>query len=434
MSRGGVHGCRPAPQGPHPTVTGGAGPPLPVVCLSLGGTKLELGALTRDGVYLASAEIHWRDRPAFAGLMDAAGGAGFCDALLAEIDGFLLRNGYRLQQVGTIGLPFPGPCRDGLWYSNNLVRAFRDGLPFEQAMAAALARRLGAGPLPAVRVLGDAQCDAAGELRHPLGRLWDAMQPAMVLNLATGIAAGFVHGGRLLLTDDQFRERVDPRYDAGAGQLGRHLWYYPAQRRWRYHFQPGGAIPAVEAQAIRMTERLSGPALAARLLLLLGRRGLLPKRDHWRDPAVTPADVEHLYRTIEALDPDRHSARAAQTARAAARPIAGAVLAWADRVYDGGVPAAAALCLGRFAREIGAELAAALTTWLAAPGWAPFGRRIVLTGGVGIRFLAASDGVAGKCFIETLTTGLPGGCRVERSRLVRAAERESYIFLEPPPG
>ncbi len=405
--------------------------PLPVVCLSLGGTKLDLGALTRDGAYLASAEIHWRDRPAFAGLMDNADGARFCDALLAEIEGFLLRNGYQLHQVGTIGLPFPGPCRDGLWYSNNLVRAFRNGLPFEQGMTAALVRRLGGGPLPGVRVLGDAQCDAAGELRHPLGRLLDTTQPATVLNLATGIAAGFVSRGRLLLTDDQFREQVDPGYDAGAGQLGRHLWYYPAEGCWRHHFQPGGGIPLVKEQAIRMTERLSGPALAARLLLLLGRRGLLPKREHWRDSTVTPADVEQLYRTIEALDPERHSARAAQVARAAARPVAGAVLGWADRVYHGGVPAAAALCLGQFAREIGAELAAALAAWLAAPGWAPFGAHIVLTGGVGIRFLAASDGVTGRCFIESLTAGLPPGSRVERSRLLRAAERESYIFLEP---
>ncbi len=44
----------------------------------------------------------------------------------------------------------------------------------------------------------------------------------------------------------------------------------------------------------------------------------------------------------------------------------------------------------QISRVVAADLAGALRAWMSAPGWAPFGQRIVLTGGAGIKFLASS--------------------------------------------
>ena len=63
-----------------------------------------------------------------------------------------------------------------------------------------------------------------------------------------------------------------------------------------------------------------------------------------------------------------------------------------------------------------------------APGWKSFADHIVLTGGVGIKFLKLADKNPGKSFLEFLKSSLPEGCKVERSQLSKAAERESYLF------
>lgn len=398
---------------------------------------MEVGALTCDGAFLSSHEVLWRDSPAFAGFLDDVDTSRFCDALARQIDDFLEQQGYVLSDVGILGLPFPGPRDDGLWYSNNLIRAFRGGVALEREMADALSRLRGTGSVPPVRVLFDAQCDAGGELYHPAGRLRshaDIAPPptATVLNVATGIAAGFVKEGRVLIDDEDFRTHVDPAYDGGAGQLGRHLWYHPDGGRWTYHFCPRGQTPNVGAPAIRMSERLSGPALAARLLLLLGHNGLFPHVDTWIASDVTSLDVTELYRLISDHDPDRDLASATQAVRGASRPVAGALLAWADDIYCCGEPAAIASCIHTFATQVAAEFAGALNAWMGARGWAPFGHHLVLTGGVGIRFLALSDSVPGQSFPTALASGLPAGCRVERSQLQGAVERECYLFLHQP--
>jgi hypothetical protein len=39
------------------------GKPLAVVCLSLRGTKLQVGALTRSGAFISAPEVLWRSKP-----------------------------------------------------------------------------------------------------------------------------------------------------------------------------------------------------------------------------------------------------------------------------------------------------------------------------------------------------------------------------------
>ncbi len=402
---------------------------LSVVCLSLGGTKLEIGCLTQAGNFFSSPELHWRESPVFSGLVDDLDVSRFCDALAQWISDFLAEREYRLSEAKVVGLPFPGPKSQGRWYSNNLIRAFQQGVDLEREMTNALHRLTGSQGVPAVRVIFDAQCDAGGELYHPQGRL--ASQPqssaptAMVLNVATGIAAGFIKDGRVLITDEDFRSQVDPQYDGGAGQLGRHLWYYPSEGIWKYHFQPHGQMPPVANSATRMTERLSGPALAARLLIQLTHDRSL-SAENWTVPEIPFPEIEELCQTLALCD----LASAAQTIRRNSRPVAAAVLEWADEVYFKG--ASPASSVESFANQVATEFADAIDAWMSALGWGKFGHRIILTGGAGMRFLASSDSLPERSFLNALEAALPSGCKIERSHLMGATERESYIFLHHP--
>ncbi|MGK7877675.1 MAG: hypothetical protein AB4426_31550 [Xenococcaceae cyanobacterium] len=406
---------------------------LPVVCLSLGGTKLEVGALTHTGTFLCSPKLHWRESPAFAKCLDDQEAYRFCDALVHQVRAFLEYHGYDFSDVGVLGIPLPGPQADGRWYSNNLIRAFQqEGVALESEMVQALSRLPGKA-IPPVRVAFDAQCDAGGELYHPDGRLsyparGTTSSTATVLNVATGIAAGFIREGRVLVSNEDFRTYVAPDYDGGAGQLGRHLWYHPEQKQWKYHFCPQGQTPKVPAPAIRMTERLAGPALAARLLLILGHSGLL-QPDSWTISDIPFSEIEELYQSLAHHNPELLPATAVQAVRRASHPVAGAILGWADEIYCRGEPTALASRIATFATQIATEFADALGAWMSSPGWMPFGRHIVLTGGVGIRFLASSDSIPSQNFCCTLESRLPDGCRVERSRLSKATERECYLFL-----
>lgn len=181
-----------------------------------------------------------------------------------------------------------------------------------------------------------------------------------------------------------------------------------------------------------MTERLSGPALAARLLIQLGSEFL--RNEPLTIPGVAPSEIAELYALLSSSEGDRNIATATQIVRRKAHSFAGSLLSWADEIYLRADTSPISTCIEMFAQEIANELAAALSVWMNAPGWEPFGRRIVLTGGVGIRFLAASDFIAERSFIRAVESRLPRGCRIERSRLLRATERESYIFLHHPLG
>ena len=401
---------------------------LPVVCVSLGGTKLAVGALTPAASFLAAPEFHWREAPDFAATLADPTAERFCEAVARRILAFLTQRAYPLSAVGRIGLPFPGPRVGELWYSNNLIQAFQQGVALERELNQALVRL--AGYSPPVRVLFDAQCDAGGELFHPAGRLAaPAARPtcATVLNLATGVAAGFIKDGSVLVSDEDFRQQVAREYDGGAGQLGRHLLFHPERQQWTYHFCAHGQTPAAANTAIRLTERISGPALAARLLLGLGRQGLLDAAA-WTSAEVPFATLAEFYQAVAECQTDYDLMRAAQLMRRAQRPVSSALLRWANEVYRAQSPAPAALAIHSFAREIAAELAAALRAWLQARGWASFGARIILTGGVGINFLAAAESQPERSFCRAVARDLPN-CRVERSQLADATERESYLFL-----
>ena len=405
---------------------------LPVVFVSLGGTKFQFGALTRQSERLTTDEIKWRGEADFMACLRDENPSPFCDALARRVGRFLRENGCDWADVCIVGMGFPGPCTDGRWQSFNLTRAFGNGVELGPEFDRAVRRLATVSCAARTRVVFDAQCDAGGEVYHPLGRLYELSQgapreEAVVINVATGIAAGFVKSGMILITDDDFANGVFPGYDAGAGQIGRHLWYRRQERQWEYHYCPRGGIPSVDG-AIRMTEYLSGPALAARLLLRVGESDSLPRPEEWQADAV---ELDEVLRTFGSLVNEPDPVKRSQHLRQGAHPLSSAVLRWADQVYGGGRPAAAARCIGLFAQEVADDFAAALRTWAAAPGWEPFLRRVVLTGGVGLHFLASADSGPAKSFLAMLMSALPGQV-IQRSRLTDSAERGAYLFRRQP--
>jgi len=409
--------------------TGGRRPSLPVLFISLGGTKFKVGAITGQGKYFTEAEIHWRGMREFATYLDDERPSGFCDAVALWAERFLKMQGYEWHDVALVGIGLPGPCQDGRWHSFNLTRAFQTGVALDREFDEALRRLAGKRSAQRTYVVFDAQCDAGGELYHPLGRLRQAppstrREGAVVLNIATGIAAGFIKEGKVLVRDEDFVRFIGPSYDSGAGQIGRHLWYHKQACAWEYRYCPRGAVPEMEG-AVRLTEYLSGPALAARLLVGLGQHDSLPRPDEWPGSQVTHDKLISMHNKLRQ---EKDETRRSRQVRDAGSPLATALLSWADDAYRCGKPASAASCIKRFAHEVADELAAALTTWAGAPGWEPFLKHVVLTGGVGIHFLASVDTDPDRSFLAMLKGSMPSGDTVARSQLSDSAERGAYFF------
>jgi hypothetical protein len=81
----------------------------------------------------------------------------------------------------------------------------------------------------------------------------------------------------------------------------------------------------------------------------------------------------------------------------------------------------------RCVEEIADELADALATFRREDVWRSFSDHVVLTGGLGIHFLSASDDDPDG-FMARLSWRMPG-THVYRSRIPNAMEREVLIFL-----
>jgi hypothetical protein len=403
--------------------------PLRVVFVSLGGTKFQISAIWNDLQVLSGAQIRWRGVPKFSSCLEKETAGAFCDALASSVGDFLQEHEGTWADVSLIGLGLPGPRIGGRWYSFNLTKAFVGGVDLASDFSRAVSV-LNGGSSPPVRVAFDAQCDAGGELYHPFGRLKDlhrqgGVRGGTVINIATGIAAGFVMQGKVLVTDEDF-SKIDTRYDCGAGQIGRHLWLHAETGEWQYHYAPHGWVPNVPG-ATRMTELLSGPALAAKLLRLLGENDCLPTRGNWMDAQVTVEDIQGMWHELHAEADIR---KRSQRMRQAAKPVSTAVLAWADRLYaNGQANRRVSGFLDAFARDVAGELADAIRALAAAPSWRPLLNSVVLTGGVGINFLASVDLDSRKSFCMILNDALPEGITAERSRLRNSAERGAYLFL-----
>jgi len=378
------------------------------LCLSLGGTKIEIGGISSKGEFLGSGEIPWRSAPGLAACVEEPDARRFCELLVERVTAFLALHHARWSDVKVLGVPFPGPSHGDSWYSNNLTQAFTTGVALKHELRLAISRA--SAYVPPVGVTLDAQCDAGGELYHERGILFGDKDKAAVLNIATGIAAGFVSNGHVVVGDVDFQTYVGSDFDAGAGQMGRHLWFISDSQQWTYIYRPRGEV-AKDIDGLRMTERLSGPALATRLVLRLKAHGLL----HEVAPCLgchTQLFEQHTHLTSEMVGIVRSLPR---------RAVVG-LLEWANDMLIKQTGTVSNV-VAQYCDELADELASALKTWLAVPAWRPFGRRIVLTGGVGIHFLSGTNR-----FLDRLRLSLPTS-EIERSRLLGATERECYLFL-----
>jgi hypothetical protein len=176
-----------------------------------------------------------------------------------------------------------------------------------------------------------------------------------------------------------------------------------------------------------MTERLGGPALAGRLLLRLDKDGLLEPQ-WWKGSSLTFDVVKEAFDGILQCDENLDANILFRCLKAAKKPVSNTILQWADQYWWYKSPMVSS-CLEMFAEEVAEELAGALTVWMNTDNWERFGRRIVLTGGVGIHFLSSTDLVPNCGFLSLLRKYLPPACIIERSQLTNAIERESYLFL-----
>jgi len=390
-----------------------------IICVSLGGSKIQIGALTNEDEFFASESISWRKEQIFKDCYNDKTSDKFCLALIKIIDQFIKQKNASIKDVKTIGFPFPGPCKNKLWYSNNLTIVFQKGVNIENAISKKIKEYYGLNSINfPIRVIFDAQCDTAGELYHPNGCLKNiGSEGATVLNLATGIAAGFIVNQSILISTKSFQTNIHHSYDSGAGQLGRHLWFYPEEEKWKYHYRPEGKTPNIQNNADRLTDRLSGPSIAARLISFLHTKNNLSLLKKEINFTISEKSIEEII-----LERHGSSTKASIIMRNQTETLSKEILLWLDEKYKN-----KQTFIDEFISIIAKELAEAIYTWAKADGWSNVSRSLVLTGGVGINFLKSMDVDPERSFLNILNKYLPE-IKITRSTIDDAVHREIYIF------
>ena len=341
------------------------------VAISVGGTKLAWGFLAGDRLVYESGKIAWQDLMA-----DAAGGPPerILEMIAGKTEELLARQG--LQPSG-VGLAWPGPGD----YDQGIVSAtFLPGFeafPLKTSLGQVLHRVFGK-PVPVTLML-DAVADLLGEVRSPEGGL-HGRGDGMVLNLATGVAAGLLADGHIVTSDG------DRGIAAGLGQLGRHLIRRP-DGSWEHRPTRDGSVAPHDRAGgeLRMTDFLGGPALARRARRELDQPGA--------GEAAAPRNILEERRLLQSLS---------------------------DRARDGDAPAV------RFVQQTAREIGAALRVFLSA--YPRFGDRIVLVGGVGENLGLGSDGQP-DLFVRQIDESRGAGPQQETVRSRLGVTREFLAFV-----
>lgn len=396
------------------------------ICVSLGGSRLEVGLLSgqpNSPRYVGSGSVDWRRE-----LIGSAPSArALCD-VVASLTAVLFENlADAMGENLSLGVAFPGPQANGVWFSNNLTDDFRGGVPLERLLKKALQERCGLVCSRLV-ILLDAQADAGGEVYHPDGvlRKCGPVESACVLNVATGIAAGFVNAGcqwGVLHTTSEFKAATDGCFDDGGGQLGRHL-FVSCDGEWTYHYRPFGQT-ASDVSGIRMTDYLSGPALTARLAIELVCRGERVG-DGRKEFSWVESEARRLCDHKKGdLPTEAALLELGALIRANCRPVSRLVLAWADRsLEDSSTPCSLRQALHDYHETVACDFGRALAVLQREHGWERFGRRIVMTGGVGQNLFARS----GQSFMSRIGSFLHPDTVLVRSRVVGGGERAAWFF------
>lgn len=155
-------------------------PEKPVLVVDIGGTKMSMAILSRDGEVYTGITI-----PTEA----AEGPQAVIDRLLGAIDGLVGGSGIQLRDLAAIGLAVAGviDIKDGLVTTSPNLPAWRD-VPLRSIVAASY-------KLP-VFLLNDADAAVLGEHRFGAGR---GLNNVVLLTVGTGIGGGIILNGELYL-------------------------------------------------------------------------------------------------------------------------------------------------------------------------------------------------------------------------------------------
>jgi predicted NBD/HSP70 family sugar kinase len=297
------------------------------VAISVGGTKLAWGFLAGDRLVYESGKLAWQEL-----MGDAADSSPsrVLEMIVSKTRELLASQGMEPSGVG-LAWPGPGDYERGI-VSATFLPGF-DAFPLKTALGEELWQVFGR-PVPVTLML-DAVADLLGEVRSPDGGL-RGHSDGMILNLATGVAAGLLADGHIVTSD------LPRGITAGLGQLGRHLIRRP-DGTWDHRPTRDGSVAPHDRAAgeLRLTDYLGGPALARRI-----RREL--REDAGTAQETNGRDIQEERRLLQSLS---------ERARA-------------------GDPGASS-----FVQQTARDIGAALRVFLDA--YPRFGNRIVLVGGVG---------------------------------------------------
>jgi hypothetical protein len=386
-----------------------------LICISLGGSHLQIGVIDGER-YVGDAPIDWRASLARKENPDAGDLAHLAFRSFLDLLGLTT---FKLGEDYSLGIAFPGPMRGGRWYSNNLTEDFKSGIELPGLLRSIFETH--GIYLRQVICKLDAQADAGAEVYHPLGQLsLGDDTPTVVINIATGIAAGLVASadshikGRVLSSDEDFAAFLGDQYDKGSGQIGRHILFRPLDGTCLYDFQKNGGI-AFAPGTVRLSEYLSGPALVSRFEFL--KREALPRVKDRLTADATFSDRGSNERFCEQLILSNNRVR-----RDGGFPIRQLI----DLLNLAEVDAANPLheYASWFRNVIADDFSSLLSLLRTIDGWRMFTSKIVFTGGVGQNLFASgySD------FFKEAAFRSSEDVEVRRSVLSDGCERAAYYF------
>lgn len=236
------------------------------VGISMGGTKMAVGAVSPEGLIGQRPRFHWSEELQRLGEIPSP--ETLVDLFLHEIERLLAEFNLEPAALKEVGVAWPGPGD----YEKGIVSAtFVPGFtnyPLKETLEIRLKERFHR-EIP-VQIRLDVMAGLRGEQIDEKGNMRNE-ENGMVLNLATGIAAALVKNGKLI--DEMEYQPLQEGGTAvsiknGFGQLGRHLIRLD-NGTWDYRPTPHGEVAKHNTQngETRMTDWLGGPALARRFML-----------------------------------------------------------------------------------------------------------------------------------------------------------------------
>jgi dTDP-4-dehydrorhamnose reductase len=267
--------------------------------ISVGGSKFIFGLVDRKGHVSADSEFNWREK-----LKGEVTTEKIETMIMDEISRLLRRFSVYPEQIDQIGIAWPGPVN----YNTQLVTATY--LPFSgHALSDVIQQRFLQQYNHRLQVYAvlDVQADVLGELKDAKGGL-KGKSNGLVLNIATGIAAGVLKDNQLIDEIDYVSGNGDKLHiNTGFPQVGRHLVRPKnAPTEWEYRPTSDGAVPSFSDKYERFSRTCGGPFIAKRfvasLIERLGRSDKMYFTDIPMDLGNIAASLENRENDSSAVD------------------------------------------------------------------------------------------------------------------------------------